>query len=117
MPENARVFLAEDDKNLMKLERLYIEREGYHKVVLEASSLEEALEKVKLAEEKRVTVAVLDGSISGKPTDGPQIAEALRKAILEIKIVSFSGEPVSWGDENPMKPYGLGNLSKIISNL
>lgn len=118
MLKNAKVFLVEDDPSSKKVERLWIESDG-HKVVLEASSLGEALEKVKLAKEEKVNVAVLDGSLSGKdsPTDGPQIAEVLKKAIPEIKIVSFSGEPVEWGDVNPMKPDEIVNLGKIVTKL
>ena len=53
MPRNAKVFLVEDNPFLKKVESLWIESDG-HKVVLEASSLGEALEKVKLAKEKKL---------------------------------------------------------------
>lgn len=117
MPRNAKVFLVEDDPFLKKVESSWIESDG-HKVVLEASSLGEALEKVKLAKEKKVNVGVLDGSLRGKdsPTDGPQVAEELKKAIPEIKIVSFSGDIVVWGDVNPRKP-DVSNLGKVVTKL
>jgi CheY-like chemotaxis protein len=123
MPEQAKIFLVEDDPDLREVERAWIEGKG-HEVVLEASSLKEALEKVSRAKEKRglikkerVNVAVLDGNLGTGPTDGPQIAEALREAIPEIKIVSFSGEPVEWGDVNPRKPDDISKLGKVIAEL
>ena len=117
MPEKARIFLAEDNPDQRKIQKFWLEEAG-HTVVIEASTLDEALEKVKSAKELEVNVGVLDGSLREKsPTDGPRIAEALRKAIPGIKIVSFSGAPVGWGDENPAKPLDIAKLGEIVTRL
>jgi len=116
MPKNAKVFLVEDYQDLRKVAKSWIEDAG-HKVVLEASQKEEALGKVESAKAMGVNVGVVDGSLGGGPTDGPQIADALKKAIPEIKIVSFSANSVNWGDANPLKPNDVINLGKIITEL
>ena len=117
MPRSAKIFLAEDELGGRAWEKEVLEKAG-HTVVIEAATLPEALGKVELAKELGVNVAVLDGSLSPRsPTDGPQIAEALRKAIPGIKIVSFSARPVNWGDANPAKPLDIDKLGKIVEEL
>lgn len=116
MPKNAKVFLVEDHQYQREEEKSQIEKAG-HRVVLEASSLGEALEKVKLAKEKGVSVAVIDGNLGTGPTDGPQIAEELKEAIPEIKIVFFSGESVNGGDVSLRKPDDISNLGKVVTKL
>ncbi len=114
MRERARVFLIEDDQTLIKVERLYIENAG-HEIILFASSREEALEKIAEAEAKVINVAVIDGNLGSGPNDGPEIAKALKEKIPEVKVISFSGELVSWGDFNPHEPSDITNLGKVIS--
>jgi len=116
MPKNGIVFLVEDDQYLRRVEKLWVESEN-NKVVLEASSLAEALEKVKSAKEEGVNVGVIDGSLDSGPTNGPQVAEALKRAVPGVKIISFSGEQVEWGDENPTKPDNITKLGKIVAKL
>lgn len=116
MPINSKVFLVEDNQYQREVEKSQIEEAG-HKVVLEASQKEEALGKIELAKAMGVNVGVLDGSLGGGPTDGPQIADALKKVIPGIKIVSFSANSVNWGDVNLSKPTDIVNLGKIITKL
>jgi CheY-like chemotaxis protein len=110
MPKKAKVFLAEDHESIRKMEKMLLADQG-HTVEIEATSLEEALACVKLAKEKGINVAVLDGSLSKGPwkADGKVIAEALRKEILGIKIVSCSFLNQTWGDVNLIKE----NLEKL----
>ncbi len=116
MPKKAKVFLAEDDQALIKIEKIWIEDPDYgHKVVLVVNSLEEALGKIDLAKKNGVDVAVIDGNLGTGPGDGPEVAQALKRAISEIEIISFSGEPVDWGDFNPRKPSDISNLGGIIT--
>lgn len=117
MPEKAKIFVAEDEQTIRRLLRTMLTQRG-HRVVLEAGSLAEALENIKKAKEMGVSVAVIDGSLTGQnsPGDGPKIAEALRKEVPGIKIVSFSGEPVSWGDYNVYKP-DIATLPAVIKSI
>src|SRR3989344_6802499 len=99
-PENARVFLAEDDKSFRKFARRFIEGAS-HQVSVEVSTLGDAIVAIPRAKELGVNVAVVDGNLTADDTsgnDGDMLAAALRKEIPDIKIISFSGQPQSYGD-------------------
>ena len=117
MSKEAKVFLAEDDESVRKLEKRVISLHG-HTIALETTSLEDALEKVKLAKEKGVNVAVLDGCLSDGPwkDDGKVIAQALRELIPSIKIVSCSSMLLDWGDVNLYKTDAV-KIGEIIDKL
>jgi len=114
MPKEAKVFLAEDHDRIRKMEKMLLADQG-HTVEIEATSLEEALARVKLAKKKGINVAVLDGSLSKESwkADGKIIAEALRKKVPSIKIVSCSFFSQTWGDVNLTKE----NLEIIAQNI
>jgi len=109
-----KVFLIEDDKTLVGVERRFIQAEG-HEVVLIASSCQEALDKISQAKDLDVNVAVIDGNLGTGPNDGPQVAQALKEAIAGIKIISFSGDIVDWGDFNPRKPREIVSLGETVT--
>lgn len=118
MPKNARIFLAEDN-NIVRREEKKLLAEHGHAVIIEATTLQEALSRIELAKEKKVNVAVLDGSLSNKEprqADGKIIAEALRQAISDIKIVSCSFFLQNWGDENLEKEDAV-ELGNVITAL
>jgi len=116
MPKEAKVFVAEDDKQWRGIIGRSLSESG-HTVVLEAISLGEALENVKLAREKGVNVGVIDSSLSeGSQIDDPRIAKSLRKEVPGIKIVSLSGDPADFGDANPGKENGF-QVGEIVTEL
>lgn len=120
-PENANVFLAEDDNSWKGIARRALERDS-HQVLVEVTTLEDAFEAIARAKEIGVNVAVVDGNLSEDDTsgyDGTAIAAALRKEIPEIKIVSFSGQSQSYGDVHVGKGDidKVQNLGKIVSQL
>ncbi len=114
-PENARVFLAEDDSTFRRAARRFIEGSS-HQVSVEANTLGDAISAIPKAKELGVNVAVLDGNLTEDDTsgyDGETLATALRDEIPDIKIVSFSGQPQSYGDVHINKGHfdevkGLG---------
>ena len=108
------VFLIEDDKALIGVEKRFIQGEG-HDIVLVAHSRQEALDKISQAKELGVNVAVVDGNLGTGPNDGPQVARALKEAIAGIKIISFSGDIVDWGDFNPRKPREIVSLGETVT--
>lgn len=114
MEEKGKVFLVEDNEDLRGIERLWIEDSG-HEVVLIARTRQEALDKIEQAKGKGVNIAVVDGSLGTGPNDGLQVAKALKEAIPGIVIISFSGEKVTWGHFNPMKPEDITKLGEIIT--
>ncbi|OGD65555.1 hypothetical protein A3F08_02695 [Candidatus Berkelbacteria bacterium RIFCSPHIGHO2_12_FULL_36_9] len=119
MPERARVFVAEDNSEWQKIIRRQLTRAG-HDIVLEASSFDEAMEMVELAQKEGINVAVLDGSLDSSQSsmrcDGRIIAEALRKQVPGIKIIGLSGFIAKWADVDlgKMDAYMLG---ETITNL
>lgn len=116
MEENkGKVFLVEDNQQVGKFEKMFIEDPPYgHQVMLTAASRKEALDKIQRAKEKGVNVAVLDGSLETGPGDGPAIAKVLREAIPGIIIISSSYDKVNWGDFNLLKPEETEYLGETI---
>ena len=122
-PENANVFLAEDYPQLREIAKELIE-DASHTVVIEVGSLEEALKNIDIgrAKEKGVNVAVVDGNLSENDisgSDGRQIAEALRKEIPDITVISFSGQNQDYGDVHVDKNdyEQTSKLGEIITRL
>jgi len=116
LEKKAKVFLVEDDQTLIRVETLWIEDPG-HKVVLIAHSRKEALGMVKDAKKAGVDIAVVDGNLGTGVNDGPEVAKALEKEIPNIGIISFSGEIVDWGHQNPRKPADIAQLGKIVTKV
>jgi len=118
MPCNAKIFIAEDEGHLLKIEKIILKLAG-HEVVLEARSLDKALDNVNLAKTKEVTVAVIDEHLDNGPGDGPKIAQDLKNKVPGIKIVAFSAsdEPTEWGHLNLRKPQDIIGLGENITAL
>lgn len=110
-----KVFIVDDDEAARELFGILLEDDG-HKIVLEAGSLPEALEKVEEIKGKGVSVAIIDGSLTRpRVIDGNQVAEAIRRIAPEVKIIGFSGEEVSFGDVNLLKKIDeVDNLRKAV---
>jgi len=115
--DKATIFLVDDREDLRALIKLNLE-DLDQPVALEAGSLQEGLDSVEKAKEIGVNVAILDGSLDyrGDSEDGHVIAEALRKAIPKITIISFSlsPKPITWGDYNIDK-FQNNAVNKIVS--
>jgi len=116
--KNARVFLVENYEGIMKMAIAAMKPEG-HQVVLTAGSFTEAKTKIEAAKEK-ANVAVID-SYLGETREGQEVAELLKAANPEIKIVAFGWDRrPKWGDilnafvDKATNPGGLG---KAITNL
>lgn len=117
-PENAKVFLAEDDANLRGSARQFIERAG-HNVVVEAGTLKDALGAIPQAKALGVNVAVVDANLTEKETsgdDGMTVAAALREVIPGIKIISFSTIRYPYGDDHVDK-FDQAKLGTSITAL
>lgn len=110
--KEGRVFLIEDDPEIMKMEIAWIKRS--HQVVLTASSVEEALEKIEEAKKEEINVAVIDGNLGTGTEDGRRVAASLKKEIPAIVTISFSGSEADWADYNLHKPGDIGKLNETI---
>lgn len=119
MPKNAKIFLVDDHDDLRKKLKYFLSRNG-HQVVLEANSLENAIEKTKEIIKKSVDIAIVDGCLTpdGKSgEDGKRVARALREGFPAIKIIGFSSHRTEFGDVNIRKCENLTELEKEIENL
>lgn len=119
MPKNAKIFLVDDHDDLREKLKYFLSRNG-HQVILEANSLENALEKTKEIIEKSVEIAIIDGCLTpdGKSgEDGKRVARALREEFPTIKIIGFSSHRTEFGDVNIRKCEDLMELEKAIEGL
>ncbi len=119
-PENANVYLVEDNESLRESTKALLELDG-HNVVAEAATLDEALEGISKARDAGVQVAVVDGNLSQNDlsgNDGNTVADALRKAIPGIKIISYSSDEQDYGDVHVSKDVRRGvSISEVITKL
>jgi CheY-like chemotaxis protein len=93
-PENANVFIVEDNKPLRETFEALLPFDG-HKVVVSASTMKEALEAIDHLEELGVQVAIVDGNLSEDDfscADGVEISEAIRAHSPATKIIHNSSK-------------------------
>jgi len=117
-PENAIVFIAEDDRIFREISIEIIEASSHHVAVV-ASTLQEALSGIEEAKRKGVNVAVVDGNLTKRDVsgnDGRLISEEIRKQIPNIKIISFSSSEQIYGDVHVDKD-DIRKLGKTIQDL
>lgn len=118
-PENAKVFIAEDVKYWRKVLKRELKKEG-HDVLLVASTLPEAINKLRKFKEKGIQVAVIDGNMdpdnSGGGQDGEVLVGIIRALEPKVKIIGMSSHKIKGVDINVLK----GNerlLGKIVKNI
>lgn len=118
-PENAKIFIAEDVKYWRRVLKRELKREG-HDVLLVASTLPEAINKVRKFREKGIQVAIIDGNMnpdnSGGDHDGEVLVDVIRTLEPEVKIIGMSSHKIKGVDINVLK----GNeklLGKTIKNI
>lgn len=117
--ENARVFIAEDEEEVIKIIEGALIPEG-HQVLIRVTSFESAINAIEEAKEKGINVALIDGSLSGEQPDhthGLRISQALKAAIPGIKIISISGREVNWADASCCKPFRLNELKETVRGI
>lgn len=107
-----KILLAEDDKEMQKILKIYLEREGYHLVI--ASDGEEALDYV-VSEE--FDLVILDWMMPKK--DGMELCQDIRRMAIPVKILMLTAKNtsedelkglVSGADEYIAKPFDMSVL-------
>lgn len=107
-----KILLAEDDKEMQKILKIYLEREGYHLVI--ASDGEEALDYV-VSEE--FDLVILDWMMPKK--DGMELCQDIRRMEIPVKILMLTAKNtsedelkglVSGADEYIAKPFDMSVL-------
>lgn len=109
----AKVFLVGDHERIRVLVKKNLPN---HEVVLEASSLPEALAKVAKARELGCTVAIVEGSLGTGFEDGAKVAAKIRAEAPIIKILAHSFIEQTWGDALLLKP-AFNKLNATVSLL
>jgi CheY-like chemotaxis protein len=117
-PENANVFLVDDEASWLRAARKSLHDAG-HTVVLEAVDAPKAQSLISLALELDVNVAVLDVNLTGLDFRGvltADLAEKLRQQIPDIKIIAYGSQDYSFADEalTKLQHSKLGQLVKSL---
>lgn len=119
-PEKARVFYVEDDDDSRATGIEFLEMGG-HKVVEQATSLDEALGKIPGLGKKKVNVAVVDGNLSqmdDSGRDGERVAKEIKSQHPEIKVVGHAlKRPLQNADANSTKYDGGSKLIETVTKI
>lgn len=122
--DKAKIFYAEDDESLRKINVLLLEDEG-HQVVLQADNLKQAMEAIENGRlrELGVNIAIVDGNLTRGDcscSDGFTVSKEIRGTGLPIKIIAFSGslkDDAAYGDVYVDKGDRIQVLFDAISSL
>lgn len=116
-PEKARVFVVEDSETWQEIIRIKSEEAG-HKVVLSASTLEQALEKVKKLKKLKVQVATIDGNLTNdiSGADGQAVLAAIKTHAPEVKTIGMAVFNVEGVNINLGKS-DVSKLGEVIKKL
>lgn len=118
-PENASIFYVEDDEDSFAVTNEFLEMSG-HRVIVKATSFEEALEKIPTLTKKGVNVAIVDGNLSfgdESGRDGERVALEIKKHNKNIIVIGHAlKKPINNADINSTKHEGSMSLSKVVTN-
>ena len=118
MPERARVFVAEDNKDWQENIRRILESAG-HSVVLKAETFDDAVKAIEQFEELGVQVATIDGNLDPNDTsgyDGRALVEAIGRHSPNVKTVGMSGLEMQ-GVTIDLGKRGIAKLGEVVTNL
>ncbi|MDT2814575.1 response regulator transcription factor [Vagococcus carniphilus] len=114
-----KILLAEDDLNMQKILKIYLEKEGYQLTI--ASDGEEALDYIV---SENFDLAILDWMMPKK--DGMELCEDIRRMAIPIKILMLTAKNTSidelksltaGADEYISKPFEMPVLLIRIKKL
>ncbi len=118
-PENANVFLVDDSEDIRDTLRYHLTKAG-HRVVAEASTLEDALDAITLLEERDVDVALVDGNLTPSSSgglDGGTVANKFRNKFPGKSLFSISGDEQPWSDDPYMtSDVGYRKIAERVTN-
>ncbi|MFA6322559.1 MAG: hypothetical protein WCX71_03735 [Candidatus Buchananbacteria bacterium] len=118
----ATVLLVEDKERYRVLVIGYLVKLGH--TVIEASTIQQALELVEQLDSLGINIAVLDGNLSSgdySGKDGKKIAEAIKAKNPAVKTIAWSGFAYTWGDafvpKNIFTEEEMNTLAQEIQRL
>lgn len=118
-PKEAKVFIVEDEPEWRGYYRRSLKRAG-HQVVLTATTLLDALNKIEHLKRKGVQVAVIDGNLeAGKRngSDGQRVVEVIKINAPSVKMVGMSGAGNIPGVDVNLGKANISKLGKTVTNL
>lgn len=119
MPQQARIFLVEDDILEVRQVKYFLEKAG-HEIVVEAKSLEEAFNLIPQLPGQGVNVAIVDGNLTAGDSsgrDGQAVATAIREKAKGIKIVAYSSKKYDYGDIFVAKGLTVESMRKFMETI
>lgn len=93
MPQNARIFIVEDDPIWSNLYKALFEDTG-HTIVFLATTMVEAKEALPKLSEMDIHVAIIDGNISPdghNGTEGKYLVNEIKRLFPDVKTIGMSG--------------------------
>lgn len=126
--DKARAFMVDDRLIIMESASRLLEEAG-HTVPFQISTFDEALRMVDHVERMKINLAILARSLDHqKRDDGAEIAQALKRKLLRIKIIAFcyrgvADDPegdfkVEWADVTVRKPLpGVLGIVAAVNRL
>jgi DNA-binding response OmpR family regulator len=124
--KNAKIFLVEDDPDVVKSLKRFLDMRG-HSVVVEAVNRESALLIINSGqlEKMEVNVAIIDGHFPDCERglynfNGPVVAKAIKDAGCVVTTIAVSGDDqsrITYGDLNFAKGKGAGPMVDAIDSL
>lgn len=118
MPEETKVFAAEDDLDFLDNIEMALKAKG-HTLALTATTLEEALKAIETFPTAGIQIAALDGNLKKgvkSGSDGRQMVAAIRNISPSVKIIGMSGEPMEGVDIDLGKDR-IYELGKVVTEL
>lgn len=118
-PENARVFVVEDEKLWQKCLKRWLEKGG-HQIVASATTLEQALEIAKRLKKMGVQVVTLDGNLRDKIRSGEDaqvVLREIRSHAPEVKVVGLSSDDIPGVDVDLGKENAFTSIDKVVKDL
>lgn len=115
-PENANIFVAEDDPQWQAIIKKNVGKGG-HTVTHTAQTKTDALAQIPNLESSGVQVAIVDGNLTrgnSSGDDGREIVAAIRSQAPSVKIIGFSASNTIAGvdtslDKTTFEPIDLPN--------
>lgn len=117
-PQNARVFIAEDDKSWQEIYRYHF-KDSEHIIVELAKNMEEVENILPRLAELEIQVAIVDGNLSPHGHDGFEgkfVIREIKRLFPHIKTIGMSGM-FALGADIDLGKENANSLMETITNL
>lgn len=117
-PQEAKIFMAEDDKYYAETLGEFLTMAG-HAIVAHVRTLAEALHMIDELPEDSIQVGLIDANLDeweDRGFDGIEIAKSFRKRFPKASILGISLNPQPWSDvPESCKRIGGNMIAKFVT--